>query len=220
MLQEQQQKRVDKLNYEEFYLIGFTDKTNTDDNSEILMTGSTKNVYKINLKKNGALNCDCPDSKSHAKKHNVVCKHICFIYLKICKSTDMNFFVNKKLTSLDIGKLILRTSVITKTNTAQKYMDNYLKNTNVNLDKLDFNKASRVIEDLDELECPICFDNMAENLNFCPDCSNPIHKKCVEKWLISNNTCVYCRSEIWKNYGDNGPIKKINSGGYNYVKVT
>ena len=31
-----------------------------------------------------------------------------------------------------------------------------------------------------------------------------LHKECMEKWLsVGNITCVYCRSEVWKDYGAN-----------------
>lgn len=219
MISDQQQKRIDKLVTDEFYLIGLNDKTDTYEDSEILMTGSTKNVYKINLSNNGSMVCNCPDSSSHAKKHGVVCKHICFIYLKICKSDDMTFFEKKKLTTLDISKLKLRTEMVSKTATAQKYYNKYMKQTKGDTE-LNFDEAVREIEDLDELECPICFDGMKDDLKFCPECSNPIHKKCVEKWLESNNTCVYCRSDIWKNYGS-AKSKKISqdSSQYQYVNL-
>lgn len=192
MISEQQKKRIDKLDIDEFYLIGF-------DGKEILMTGSTKNVYKVTLSNDGSLSCNCPDSETHAKRLKVMCKHICFIYLKICKSTDLSFFNTKKLSNNDIVNLELRTKTLTKTDIAKKYYDNYL--SNIMQKSLNFDEAKRE-NTCDGVECPICFDELTTNIKFCPNCSNPVHEKCIIKWLEQHNTCVYCRSDVWKKYNN------------------
>jgi hypothetical protein len=196
MISEQQQKRIDKLNTDEFYLIGYNGK-------EILMTGSTQNVYKVTLLEDNSITCDCPDSETHAKKFKVMCKHICFIYLKICKSTDLSFFNKKKLSANDVAKLEIRTQTLTSTDIAKKFYDNYL--SHITNESLDFNfdeaKKENACEDID---CPICFEELTLNIKFCPQCSNPVHEKCILKWLEKHNTCVYCRSDIWKKYNNEG----------------
>jgi hypothetical protein len=195
MISEQQQKRIDKLDTDEFYLIGFDEK-------EILMTGSTKNVYKVSLSNDGSMTCNCPDSETHAKRFKVMCKHICFIYLKICKSTDLTFFNTKKLSDNDISKLEARTKTLTSTDIAKKYYDNYLSHiTNKSLN-LNFDEAKRE-NSCDDAECPICFEELSLNIKFCPQCSNPVHEKCITKWLEQHDTCVYCRSDVWKKYNNN-----------------
>ena len=41
----------------------------------------------------------------------------------------------------------------------------------------------------------------------CPECKNISHLECMEKWLsVGNLTCVYCRSDVWKDYGINTSI--------------
>jgi Ring finger domain len=205
MITEQQQKRIDKLKEDEFYLIGF------DGKEEILMTGSKKDVYTVNLKKNGSMTCNCPDSKNHAKKHGVVCKHVCFIYLKICKGTDMEFFDHKKLNDSNLEKLKARTKALTNSDIAKTMYKSYLNQTT----KVDgFDKATKV-EAADEEFCPICFDDLSENVKYCPECSKPVHEKCIEKWLQQHNTCIYCRSDVWKQYHNDGANKKTGD----YVKV-
>jgi hypothetical protein len=194
MISANQQKRIDKLNEDEFYLIGF-------DGKEILMTGSKKDVYTINLGEDGSLKCNCPDSCNLAKKLGVVCKHICFIYIKICKGTDLSFFQKQKLTSTDIGIFNERTKRLTATDIAKQFYNNYKAHAVSNT--LDFDKSKRegVLEDM---SCPICFDDLTSNIKFCPTCSNPVHEKCIEKWLEKHKTCIYCRSDIWKLYGSTG----------------
>lgn len=206
MISAQQQKRINKLNEDEFYLIGFNEK------KEILMTGSKKDVYTINIADDGHLSCNCPDSISWAKKFGIVCKHICFIYLKICKSEDMTFFERQKLSNVDIQKLNSRTKILINGDVAKVFYQNYLaKTTNKSVDQFSKAKRENVLEDAC---CPICFDDLIDNIKFCPECSNPIHDKCIEKWLEKNNTCVYCRSNVWKNYKqENGELKG------KYVKI-
>ena len=68
--------------------------------------------------------------------------------------------------------------------------------------------------------CPICFvdfddENNNNDLLGCPDCKNTIHKECMEKWLsVGNTTCVYCRSDKWKDYDNN----KSTDGEYYCIK--
>ena len=64
---------------------------------------------------------------------------------------------------------------------------------------------------MDDMECPICFEELKENMKFCPECSNPVHEKCIEKWIATHKTCVYCRSDVWKSYGKE---KDVSSAKY------
>lgn len=165
----EQKKRYDKVFKEEFFLLNYKD-------DELLMSGSTKNLYKITLKE-GKLWCNCPDMKSHARRHGVLCKHICFIYHKIGKLNDMDFYERQRLNSEEYDILIgnLETS---KSSIA---------------DNLHTNTKDRVVA-----ECPICFDDIDDPV-FCNDCGNATHKRCLEKWLETRDTCVFCRSTSWKS---------------------
>jgi hypothetical protein len=195
MLQEQL-KRFQKISTEEFYLIG--NEQNNDGNIKLLMTGSTKNVYEINLHDNNLVTCNCPDSTTHAKRHNVLCKHLCFLHFKICRSTDVSFYSTKKLSNIDREKLIERLNILKNTEISKKYYENYIKKLNGEKES-DFDKAKRDI-DINDADCPICFDELKDNIKFCPECSNPVHQKCIDKWMESHDECIYCRSNIWKKY--------------------
>jgi hypothetical protein len=52
--------------------------------------------------------------------------------------------------------------------------------------------------------CAICFDEMhkaaKDTILSCPDCHNNIHFECMRVWLEKNITCVYCRSDVWRQY--------------------
>ena len=40
-------------------------------------------------------------------------------------------------------------------------------------------------------ECPICFENMYDNLMALP-CSHLYHEKCVNKWFQFRHSCPMC----------------------------
>jgi hypothetical protein len=50
--------------------------------------------------------------------------------------------------------------------------------------------------------CSICHINMTnkEVLVSCPDCKKFLHKDCMQKWLLHQQTCPCCRSDSWKDF--------------------
>jgi hypothetical protein len=50
--------------------------------------------------------------------------------------------------------------------------------------------------------CSICHINMTDKevLVSCPDCKKFLHKDCINKWLIHQQTCPCCRSGSWKDF--------------------
>ena len=51
--------------------------------------------------------------------------------------------------------------------------------------------------------CGICFNELDLNklMAVCPKCHNIVHIHCMKKWMnMGKDTCVYCRSSIWKKY--------------------
>ena len=53
-------------------------------------------------------------------------------------------------------------------------------------------------------DCSICYDILKNDkkLVTCPTCKNWFHEHCVNRWLQNHETCVYCRSTIWKQFGN------------------
>ncbi len=61
----------------------------------------------------------------------------------------------------------------------------------------------------EEQECPICCEILSCNevssdteaiIVSCPTCKNVVHEECIRKWLKYNKSCVYCRSNSWKEF--------------------
>ena len=66
--------------------------------------------------------------------------------------------------------------------------------------------SDKFVENTKSLEetdvCPICYLDFPDikNLLSCPTCKNYVHDDCMNIWLKHAKTCVYCRSDIWKDY--------------------
>jgi hypothetical protein len=69
-------------------------------------------------------------------------------------------------------------------NTLGKY---YMKK-NINIPFDDQNPLS-------DCECPICIDKITDTdfVRLLPKCNHYFHKKCVDKWFKTNDTCPCCR---------------------------
>ena len=206
---EQQNKRFYKLDYESFFLL----KVEKNDLGFLLnVSGSTKNIYTIQINKNSRkLECDCPDAKGWALHFNCLCKHVCFILLRMFKEIynknsqifrdrviclEDYEYIEKRLNNLDINK----ENDFVDLELIEKF--NKLKTGNSSFKSENFEKDKM---------CPICFlDIEGENVK-CPECRNILHLECMETWLeMGNKTCVYCRSSVWENYNLEGDYLSLN----------
>lgn len=194
-----QQKRIDKVYADPLYLI---DKTCDIDNNKITfkICGSTRLLYDINLHQNGSFTCSCPDMFKHNPTY--VCKHICFVMIKVLKHASfVNFVLNHhKLDESTINhakEICIAQCEAFNPYLAEQY--HILKVT-------DFDCHDPKLDEGDE--CPICYcclsNNNVSKLKACPNCKNIVHKECIEKWLdmSRHQTCVYCRSDVWKKYNE------------------
>jgi len=173
-----QRERLDKIYLDPLYLL-------SQSNTTFTISGSTANIYTITIA-NNKITCDCQDAKTHALKQSVICKHCCFVLVKVLKIpiTDLETTI---FATLKFNEHVMN-SIKTK-------CDDTLE---PELAKLSFTYTNKRSTDDD---CPICYDSLSENTPVeCPSCNNPIHKACMEKWLQTNKSCVYCRSDAWTAY--------------------
>jgi hypothetical protein len=161
---------------------------------QIHMLGSKNNnkreKYTVTIK-NNKCSCTCKDFQYRARRLNIVCKHITFIVCKVAHILDCNFFETKELSKQQFNKIqhILNNNAIWKNRQVSvKDLNKEFLNNTKNYDPKD--------------TCPICYEllNKESELLSCPQCKNYIHKECMDIWLETKNTCVYCRSYDWKNY--------------------
>jgi hypothetical protein len=231
----QQQTRILKVYNEEYYVL---DHNITEDKINIHISGSSKSVYTISITKNtGKIWCDCPDSKSHAARHNCICKHCCFVMLKIGKIYTPIVYTSKNCTQIEqeqiVSRLLKVTSSIREVG-VEGEEDSSLVNMSLKMKyltlkdgkkeekkeekeenkeeikKTKFDKSEKELTEEDE--CPICFDILLNtDTKSCPTCHNHIHTLCIKKWLTTKTNCVLCRSDVWKSFfvDHNESIKSV-----------
>ena len=68
------------------------------------------------------------------------------------------------------------------------------------ISKINCNDLNPVLvkkEDIFTDLCSICLDDYKEGETIIKlNCNHIYHKKCLEKWLLKNKTCPYCKTEI------------------------
>jgi hypothetical protein len=195
----QQLFRHDKIYKETFFLLN---KAKLDYKLTFDISGSTTNIYRVQIYLNNRkIYCNCPDSKKWAKCYNVVCKHICFLLIKVFKLNILNlnyFFENLIFNDENIESINNEYNKIDFTNKNyinQTYLDKYK-----NMTKNNVNTIILKDDQLDEIDCCICFDIINDLTNIkinkqCKTCLIIIHKECVNKWFnMGNNNCPHCRT--------------------------
>ena len=196
LLSMQQKMRINRMNKERHYLL------DRDINS-YAVSGSTGIVYTVTVNTD-SITCSCPDMTSWAVKYNCVCKHCCFVLLKVRKHTEseLAIIIETKHVPPHMVDLQIECNPIYR----ERYLK--LKTQTQSLAQTDF---STIYKDLIKLDCPVCFDELinVKKVVTCPCCQNSIHTNCMEKWLKTHETCVLCRSDIWKHY-KNINVKNIN----------
>lgn len=217
-------RRYQKIFFEEFYLL---DWQNNLDDYNFALSGSTNNIYTIKIcKKNKCIECSCIDFKENCK--NIICKHCCFILffvlklfykfkphfnqIKLNRPNGYNmintslFFENYILSNIE---MLLISKYFKLINTQKSYINtNYINKYKYiilleNQKRVLYRQFTNKIIPIDkEITCGICFlkINSIDKYLSCPDCDKFIHKKCMLEWLKKKENCIYCRSEIWKDY--------------------
>ena len=197
----EQLKRLSKLFSDEFFVI--SRDLSRPDRIELLVSGSKRDVYVVKIE-DDRCKCSCPDTKSHARRHNCLCKHVCFVWFKILNADHFGLFETHRINSQDV-RARLEATLSGRNPAAGASLADLLA---------DLSLAKRLVNDAvfavakpptDEDDCPICFEGLSGTENpiaGCPECKNNVHVKCVAKWLSMNasKTCVYCRSTAWKQY--------------------
>lgn len=203
-MKSQQIIRYDKIFSESFYLLN---KTQHDNKLCFDISGSSSNVYKVNIYYGSKMiYCNCPDAKKWAKNHNVICKHCCFVLFKVLKLHVENYepYLNILIfTSNEIQNIKEAFQKINMNKCEDFINEDYIKKHQQILQNSQNDQTQRLTpkQSQDNL-CCICYDefedisNQKENRQ-CKVCLTILHNTCLNKWLSSgNNTCPYCRSII------------------------
>lgn len=175
------------------YLTSIKDNNNSIDIHMLGQQNGNKprSSYKVTIDTlTRKLKCNCKDFIFRCKTKNIVCKHISFIVFRYSKIYSNNYIDTKVLSDIELSTII---SFLKDNQLLNKYT---LDDAFNNIDKL---------KDEDQ-ECPICCETLSYKIEetndivSCPKCKNVVHEECIRKWLNYNKTCVYCRSNSWKNF--------------------
>lgn len=177
-------------------------KNNNDDSIDIHMLGQQHSnkprvTYKVTIDiKSKKLKCNCKDFVFRSETKKIVCKHISFLVFRCAKIYSNNYINTKVLKDIELSRII----IMLKNN---DLWNKYTLATFNNIDKLNN----------EDQECPICCEIIKckakdtdkqqysnDDIVSCPTCKNVVHAECVRKWLKYNKTCVYCRSNSWKDF--------------------
>lgn len=195
-----QNKRIEKIYSEPIYLL------NVSKDLTFKVSGSTANIYTVSIdKQEKRIRCNCPDSSSWAHKQGCICKHCCFILIKVVKlplmQLEQQFFDNHRrfndsmLNDIEkrLNQLKLTESDIVNPDYIKKFKKCQKQQNIVHYE------AKTEIDESDE--CIICFDTLVSKPRVeCPGCKHQIHTICMEQWIKkSSNSCVFCRRP-WTNY--------------------
>ena len=153
----------------------------------------------------GSFWCSCPDHKFNSGKKNMVCKHICFLVCRVGRILDPGFFETKQFTEEQFAGFKERVSqaVIFSAASSAAAMAAEVAAEVAEGRVLRANKFRTITRTLTEDDlCPICYDcaGDASGLGACPDCTTVMHKDCMEVWWERNQRCVFCRSDVWRQY--------------------
>jgi hypothetical protein len=154
--------------------------------------------------------CSCPDQRFNGGKKSIYCKHISFLVCRVARILDADLFRTKQFTP-DMHRLFgerIRSSPSLGTTALQSQLQSptpviHVPSPAIQVQPTNRNQAFRTggkaIEAGDS--CPICYDEFGATPHLsCPTCKNNMHQECMEVWLERNNTCVFCRSNVWHAY--------------------
>jgi len=52
------------------------------------------------------------------------------------------------------------------------------------------------------MTCPICYDDLTDDMTYKIECKHTFHQKCIMLWLVNHNNCPCCRQQPNTNIHD------------------
>lgn len=223
-LPHEQATRLERMYREPLYLMDI------GSDNKFTMTGSTGNLYTVTI--NAAATsatalapCTCPDAKMHARRAGVVCKHGCFVLLKVLRLPQ------KTLYTFPVDESAISTALETCRSRhwghltdaeyqmryaaylAQQQQSSLPFSSSASSSSSSASSSSAIMSPFAVSEdaaiddaCAICLDAMVPvECARCPGCRNYFHTNCISIWLAvggvnrAQKKCPLCRSS-WAGY--------------------
>jgi hypothetical protein len=177
------------------------------------VAGSQGNCYLLSLKADARFECTCPDFETNCFRQGLLCKHICFLLVRVLNISSLSLLQEGRLTAEEVLQVYAQS---TNMNQASSQI---LSNQRFKINRIDARafQVDRSCPGLLDSECPICcepFDlqqdqnsqqdgNFLRGLSKCPDCAKVVHMNCALRWFARSptKTCVMCRSKAWIKFG-------------------
>ena len=204
-----QRARAEKVYTEPFFLTSRP----SDPSAACLkfdVSGSKADVYVVSLVRSppvgrdeGAFTCTCMDARLGCRRLGCVCKHVCFVVLRVLRRPD--FFGVGSLAG--VAEIFARFESLATEDTLRplpRPHDPSAPSGSGSGGNAAFETVARPPDPGDD--CPVCYDTLApftgKKLLGCPECGRGIHEACARRWLAvaACKTCVYCRSPVWRAF--------------------
>jgi hypothetical protein len=166
LLGPEQIKRFDKVFMDRIHLLDR--KISARDGATFVVSGSVQCVYHVTLHPNsGRFACDCPDAMSHCKRHRCVCKHVCFVIVKVLGIQDVAPIISGVL-HLDWDAMTLladaNSGEVTEAHLVSRYRQFVCtEGGGTVITKFSPKQTSKEDEDEEDEECPICYELLVIN---------------------------------------------------------
>lgn len=200
----QQLRRYERIYTERFYVLDVS----CADAAKIItikLSGSTRCVYTLTLDEDGVLECDCPDFRGHCQHYRCLCKHLCFLIVKVGKShPSQHMFTERRIRGETLVAVTERLRLLATGYAAvdPEVVDQGLLSRYAALAG-EFSPVHSGDAGMAESDdCPVCYDALSDGeQQRCPDCRKHFHRSCMMRWLERRDTCPLCRSQAWSRFG-------------------
>lgn len=218
----EQLRRLNRVFSEQFFLLS-TDTTPPEGDDMALArflvsSSSGSSSYEVVLRRSGFFHCSCPDARGHCVRHMCVCKHVCFLLVRVLRRLDVGFFDGAprfRLSSDAIEDVQRKCRDIASHAEAgaiaSRVSGDCAAAPRGHATDLLFGAPRREPEaGVDE--CPVCYEALVSlggdeahprgALVGCPACGNGVHAACMVRWLAHAPvpSCVYCRDTVWRSW--------------------
>lgn len=105
-MHDEQYKRYRKMHSDTIELL--IKKASSKKDLYFLVKGNSGENYKVVIRRNGDVDCSCPDQKNGAKNNECICKHCLFVIFEVLKFTtdiDHTFFRRLRFTPDEMQRI-------------------------------------------------------------------------------------------------------------------
>lgn len=198
----QLRERIDRAYKHRMYLLAVRPQPGEAPCAELDVLGSTGNVYHVHVGR-PRQGCTCAD---YAKHPNLMCKHILFVMLRVCKlQRDDPRVWQVALTPSEAGPLV---AAMPSRESLQADGDGEAVVASPEVlrgfDAVSGNAGGSSSQGharrpLHEEDCPICFEPFEEgeegSVEWCRSCGNNAHADCMRRWRNARaGDCPMCRA--------------------------